>query len=111
MKYYIKKYLILFFVIELISRLIPVTLKSIFPNVFTEQISNGVTITFGDGYFILLGRYILNFILIYFMIKDSKKLKLQNNVLFVLTFFSGFTGIILFLLLTFEKLKNEFKLT
>ena len=110
MKYYIKRYIILFFTIEIISRLIPLILKTISPDIFTEQISKGVTQTFGIGYYISITKYLLNCILIYFMFLDSNKLKLQNKILLVLTFFSGFSGIILFLLLTFEKLKNEQKL-
>ena len=110
MKYYIKKYVILFLLIELTSRLIPITLETFFPDIFTEEISKGVTLTFGIGYYISLITYLLNFILVYFMIKDSKRLKLQNKILFILTIFYGFSGIILFLLLTFEKLKNEHKL-
>ena len=52
MKYYIKRYIILFFTIEIISRLIPLILKTISPDIFTEQISKGVTQTFGIGYYI-----------------------------------------------------------
>ena len=110
MKYYLKKYLILFLLVEFISRLIPITLKTFFPYIFLEEISKGVTLSFGIGYYISLTTYLLNFVLVYFMIRDSKRLKLQNKILFVLTILSGFSGIILFLLLTFEKLKNEHKL-
>ena len=102
MKIYIKKYIILFLVIQLLSALIPVILKFISPEIFTQQISEGVTQTFGNGYFQLISRYILNIIIIKYMWNDMIKMKIKNNWILILTFFSGFMGIIFFLFIIFE---------
>lgn len=102
MKYYIKKYIILFLAIQFLSTVIPVILKFVNPDIFTRQISNEVTETFGDGYFQLISRYVLNIIIIIYMSNDMNKLKMRNIWLLILTFFSGFTGIIFFLFLIFE---------
>ena len=102
MKIYIKKYIILFLVIQLLSALIPVILKFISPEIFTRQISEGVTQTFGNGYFQLISRYILNIIIIKYMWNDMIKMKIKNNWILILTFFSGFMGIIFFLFIIFE---------
>lgn len=102
MKDYIKKYIIIFIAIQILSALIPVILKFLNPDIFTRQISEGVTESFSNGYFQLISRYFLNIIIIRYMWNDMKKLNLKNVLLLILTFFSGFTGIIIFLFLTFE---------
>lgn len=90
------------------ARLLTATILSIWPNLLTISISEGVSRKLGTGILQTEISYLVNIIIIFILSRDMKKENLKSIPILIMTFFSSLVGIIFFLLtLTNNKLKSK----
>ena len=83
---------------------------SIFPDLLTTKIAEGVTNTMGKGYLERGIEYLFNVVLVIILYKDMKKENIYAIPVLVLTFFSNLVGILFFFLIITSKTLNYKKL-
>ena len=98
MMHLIRKYLILIVGSLVTVRVMTALILTIWPDLLTTQLPNGGTRTLGTT--LLSGgiEYLLSVVIIYLLYNDMKKERLVNIPILLLTLFSNFAGITLFLL-------------
>lgn len=80
------------------ARLLTATILTIWPNLLTINISEGVSRKLGTGNLQTGISYLVNIIIIFLLSKDMKKENLKSIPILIMTFFSSLVGIIFFFL-------------
>lgn len=94
---YIKKYVILLVSALILSRLFPVILMAINPDLMTMQLSEEGTLSLGFGFLVTGFEYVVNIAFVVLLYKEMKKESIQSIPVLVLTFFSSLMGVLFFL--------------
>ncbi len=81
-----------------------------FPNFLTSELQDGGTSTLSSGYLSGGFQYIINIGFIILLIKDMRTEKINSPLILIMTFFSGFIGIVFFLLSVASNKMNEPKI-
>ena len=102
MRQLIIKYIILVIVTTLLARLVSTIIMIQFPMILTQVNPNGSTTTFPFEFIESALEYLMNIVIVVLMKKDLEKQNLKTNLILIVTFFSSFIGVILFLLSSLE---------
>jgi len=102
MKEEIKKYVVLNLAARILAFLIPAILIIIFPKLLTFEFSNGNIKTYSLSYLTIIASYLFNLMIAVFIFRDMRKLNIQSALILILTFLSGVTGTIVFLIASFQ---------
>ena len=94
----IKKYSLLIIIGIVLSRILAGIILIAFPDILTSELPNGGTSTLSVSYLSDRFEYLVNIIVIIFLVKDMKMEKINSPLILIMTFFSAFIGIIFFLL-------------
>jgi hypothetical protein len=92
------KYSVLVVSSIVVARLLSATILTIWPDLLTINISEGVSRKLGEGYLETGISYSLNIIIIFLLSKDMKKENIKSVPILIMTFFSSLVGIIFFFL-------------
>jgi hypothetical protein len=92
------KYSILVVSSIVVARLLTVTILTIWPDLLTINISEGVSRKLGRGILETGISYLLNIIIIFLLSNDMKKENFKSVPILIMTFFSSLVGIIFFFL-------------
>ncbi|MCL7765488.1 hypothetical protein MPF19_18880 [Polaribacter sp. Z014] len=106
----IKKYSLLLIIGIVFSRILAGIILITFPDLLTSELPNGGTSTLSGSYLSSGFEYIINLVFIIFLAKDFKKEKMNSPLILIMTFFSAFIGIILFLLSVASNKINQTKI-
>ena len=102
------KYSVLVVSSIVVARLLTATILTIWPDILTINISEGVTRNLGRGTLESGISYLLNIIIIFLLSKDMKKENFKSIPILIMTFFSSLVGIIFFFLtLAYNKLNSN----
>jgi hypothetical protein len=94
----IKKYSLLLIIGIALSRIVAGIILNTFPDLLTSELPDGGTSTLSGGYLSAGFEYIINIVFIILLAKDMKTEKINSPLILILTFFSAFIGILIFLL-------------
>ncbi len=106
----IKKYATLLIIGLILSRVLTSIILLAIPNLLTSELPDGGTSTLGSGYLSGGFEYLINIIFIILLSKDMKKEQVKSNLILIMTFFSSFIGILLFLLSVAHNKYNQPKI-
>lgn len=106
----IKKYSLLLIVGIVLSRITVGILLFVFPDLLTSEVPDGRTFTLSGDYLSLGFEYMVNVAFIFLLAKDLKNEKINSPLILIMTFFSAFIGIVLFLLLVASNKNNHSKI-
>ena len=94
----IKKYSLLLIIGITLSRIIDAIILNIFPDLLTFQLPDGGTSTLSSDYLSVGLDFIINIVFVVLLAKDMKTEKINSPLILIMTFFSAFIGILIFLL-------------
>ena len=106
----IKKYATLLIIGLLASRVLTAIILLAFPNLLTSELPDGGTSTLGSGYLSRGFEYLINIGFIFLLSKDMRKEQMKSNLILIMTFFSSFMGVLLFLLSVASNKLNQPKM-
>ena len=106
----IKKYSLLLIIGIVLSRILAGIILIAFPDLLTSELPNGGTSTLSGSYLSSGFEYIINVVFIILLAIDLKKEKINSPLILIMTFFSAFIGIILFLLSVASNKINQTKI-
>jgi len=106
----IKKYTILIAVLIIMVRILTTLILTVFPNLLTTEIAEGVKSTIGMSYLERGIEYLFNIVLVIILYIDMKKENIYAIPVLILTFFSNLVGILFFFLIIAFKTLNYKKL-
>lgn len=105
---FIKKYSILIIASIIIVRWLTATIITIWPDLLTINISEGVTRKIGSAYLERGIEYLINIVFVFLFYLEMKKEKVKSIPILILTFFSSLIGVLfLFLTLANEKFNKK----
>ena len=98
MRQLIKKYAGLLILAIILSHLLTGLVLTIWPNLLIEKLPNGGTSTLATVYLVSGFEYLINIGFIILLAKDMEKENLKSIPILIISFFSGFVGVVFFLL-------------
>lgn len=110
MKELIKKYATLLIIVLIISRILTAIILLAIPNLLISGLPDGGTSTLGSGYLSGGIEYLINIGVIILLSKDMKKEQIKSNLILIMTFFSSFIGVLLFLLSVAHNKYNQIEI-
>jgi hypothetical protein len=99
----IKRYITLFLIAMLFTRLAAVILLEIYPDLLTTELSDGRTSTLGNAFLESFFEYLINIIFVILLSKDMHRLKLKSIPILIVTLLSSYIGILFFLFIAADK--------
>jgi uncharacterized membrane protein len=105
----IKKYSILLISALILARLATAFIVITWPDILTKENLDGSTTTYSNEYIERLIEYLINIVFIILIYSDLKKQNLESIPTLIITFFSGFIGILVFLLISAQNHLNFIK--
>jgi hypothetical protein len=102
MRQLIIKYAILVIVSMVVAKLISAIIMIQFPMLLTTINPDGSTTTFPITFIEMALECVMNIVIVILMKKDLDKENIKSLPMLILTFFSGFVGVLFFLLVTFQ---------
>ena len=106
----IKKYATLLILGLVLSRVLSAIILLALPNLLTSELPDGGTSTLGSGYLSGGIEYLINLGFIILLSKDMKKEQMKSNLILIMTFFSSFIGVLIFLLSVAHNKSNQPKI-
>ena len=94
----IKKYATLLIIGLVLSRVLSAIILLAIPNLLTSELPDGGTSTLGGGYLSGGIEYLINIGFMILLLNDMKKEQMKSNLILIMTFFSSFIGVLIFLL-------------
>ncbi len=99
------KYSILLVVAMVLSHLLSGVILIIWPDFLTSVKPDGGTSTLGVGYLTSALSYLINIVFVVLLMKEMNKENIKSIPLLILTFFSSFLGVVIFLfIVAYQKL-------
>ncbi len=106
----IKKYATLLIIGLVLSRVLTTIILLAIPNLLTSELPDGGTSTLDSRYLRGGFEYLLNIIFIFLLSKDMQKEQVKSNLTLIMTFFSSFIGVLIFLLSVAHNKYNQPKI-
>ncbi len=106
----IKKYATLLIIGLVLSRVLTTIILLAIPNLLTSELPDGGTSTLDSGYLRGGFEYLINIIFIFLLSKDMQKEQVKSNLTLIMTFFSSFIGVLIFLLSVAHNKYNQPKI-
>ena len=101
----IKKYAVLLLLGFLLSRILTALTLTLIPNLLTWELLDGGTSSLSHDYLRNGFDYVINIGFIMMLSRDMGKERLKSSLILIMTFFSSFIGVVIFLLaVAFNKL-------
>ncbi|WP_046758175.1 hypothetical protein [Kordia jejudonensis] len=95
---FIKKYSLLLIIGLVLSRILAGLILIAFPDVLTTELPDGGISTLSGGFLSNGIEYLVNIGFIILLAKDMRTEKINSPLILLMTFFSAFVGVVLFLL-------------
>ena len=94
----IKKYSLLLIIGIVLSNVLSAIFLVAFPDLLISELPNGGTSTLSVVYLTNGLEYLVNIFILIILAKDMKTEKVNSPIILIMTFFSAFIGIVIFLL-------------
>ena len=96
----ILKYSVLLISTLILVKLVTAIILIIWPDILTKENLYGSTTTYSNEYIERLIEYLINIVFIILINSDLKNQNLKSTPTLIITFFSGFIGILIFLMIS-----------
>jgi uncharacterized membrane-anchored protein YitT (DUF2179 family) len=105
-----KKYSILLVLGLVLSDILAGIILLAIPNFSTYELAGGETLTLSYEHLNIVAQYLINIGFMILLSKDMGKKQIKSNLILIMTFFSPFIGVLLFLLSVAQNKYNQPKI-